>query len=681
MTSGVTWYNCDGLQMSTAGGWWHAMAVWADSDDNDFDCRLHAVSTGAEDGFGSSLAYSASGYGYLDVVVVNRNQDSTPAWDVGVPAWAGDGSYKAHHAQSSILAFGDSVTVAMGEDVPILLREFYLDAVNHGPVSVTAYGDPADGPLQLVVLNRDFTQGTTVAGSQVGSATSDGSGLARVSSDLTETGWYGIMVYRNQMYGLDARDVTIEISTTPPDLVPATPAGWHSGMVPRPTLDGTPTYCPIPDILYSAPNPTYFNIAAQNLGPVASILPTHYFINGIYGGYVSWGELAPGTLVTYNWAHEHMMNPGRHVLGLRVDGFQDVEETNEDNNTVGEQWIWDPDVFAAADADVRSAPPLTTGGWEDVTNGDILWYNCDGLRMTPSASNYWGAMAILPAAGSDYDLRLHEASTGAKSGFGSSLVGSFEAGTKTEYLLVDYNQVAFENRDVGVLHWSGSGNYRAHAGEAPYLGGSAIGEWGPFAVPAGGLIDMSEFFVDPLGYTVTVENLSGADLGLAVHVSGAEPYQNRLGAVGGSTSGGPGEDEAVTFEVTTGEYYCFVVYREDQGTGEAPYILHIANSLSPVGDDNDLPQVTQMAGAYPNPFNPQTTVAFELARSDHARVLIYDLQGRLIRRLVDQSLSAGRHTAVWEGRDDSGRAVASGIYFARLEASSGGGMTKLVLVK
>ena len=113
-----------------------------------------------------------------------------------------------------------------------------------------------------------------MAGSQVGSAASDGSGLARVSSDLTETGWYGILVYRNQFNGLAARDVTIEISTTPPDLVPATPAGWHSGMVPRPTLDGTPTCCPIPDILYSAPNPTYFNVAAQNLGPVASILPT-----------------------------------------------------------------------------------------------------------------------------------------------------------------------------------------------------------------------------------------------------------------------------------------------------------------------------------------------------------------------------------------------------------------------
>jgi hypothetical protein len=680
VTSGVTYYNCDGLQMPTSGGWWHAMAVWADSDANDFDCRLHAVSTGAEDGFGTSLAYSASGFGYLDAVVVNRNQDSSTAWDVGVPVWAGEGLYKAHHAQSAILAFGDSVTVAMGTDVPVLLREFYLDPVAIGPISVTASGDPLDGPLELVVFNPDFTYGTTTAGSQMGSATSDISGLARVSADVPFGGWYGIMVYRNQLNGLAARDVTIEISTTPPDLVAWTPTGWHSGMVPRPALDGTNVWCPAPVILNSAPNPTYYNVAAQNLGPVPSILPTRVFRDGIYGGYINWGEVSSGGTVSYNWNYEHILSPGRHALGLRVDALQEIEETNEYNNTVGEQWIWDPDVMTPGDTDLRQVPPPTTGGWEDITNGDLLWYNCDGLRLVSSTtSQFWRALAILPEPGSDYDLRLHEPSTGAKSGFDWSLMGSYEAGTRTEYLLVDFNMTAFADYDVGVLFWSGTGSYRAHAGDSPYLG-APIGDWGPLAVPVNGLVDMVEFYFEPASYNVLVENLSGADLGLSVHQSGVGAFQNRLNAVAGATAGGPGEDESLTFSVPDFQYYCLVVYREDQGTDEAPYLLHIASSVSPVGDD-DLPKVTQMAGAYPNPFNPQTTVAFELARDDHARVLIYDLQGRLIRRLVDQALPVGRHTAIWEGRDDSGRAVASGIYFARLEAASGGGMTKLVLVK
>jgi len=93
------------------------------------------------------------------------------------------------------------------------------------------------------------------------------------------------------------------------------------------------------------------------------------------------------------------------------------------------------------------------------------------------------------------------------------------------------------------------------------------------------------------------------------------------------------------------------------------------------------PLRTRLTGAWPNPFNPHTTVAFELARNDHVRLTIYDVQGRTIRNLVDGELPAGRHTAVWQGRDDNGRSVSSGIYFARLQAPRGQGLTKLVLLK
>jgi len=323
---------------------------------------------------------------------------------------------------------------------------------------------------------------------------------------------------------------------------------------------------------------------------------------------------------------------------------------------------------------------VNTAGWSDITTGEVLWYNCDGLRFNGLGGNYWRALAILPQEGSDFDLRLHEIGTGAKDGFGASMAGSYEAGTRTEYLLVDFNTTAWANYDVGVLRWDGAGSYRVHDGDSQYLGDSPLGTWGPFAVPGGGLVDLIEFGMPPETYTVTVENLSGADLGLSVHMGGVEGFQNRLGAIAGAAIAGPGEDEVVSFEVTETQYFCLVVYREDQGSGEAQYQLRIAGTATPVHDDS-LPQTTRMAGAWPNPFNPQTTVAFDLAQADHARVLIYDLQGRVVRRLVDEALPAGRHTAVWQGRDDSGRSVASGVYFARLDAQSGGGMTKLVLVK
>ncbi len=678
ITSGSLFFNCDGLRMPTTVGWWHAMAVWAESDSDDFDCRLHNASTGAQDGFATNLAYSARGAGALDAVVVNLNQVSTLAEDVGVLRYIGDGDYKAYHANSLAMFYGDSITVTMGNDVPILLREFYLDIT--GPMSVTASGDPDDGSVRVVLLHKDFTHGTLTGGNQVGSAWTDASGFARIETDLADAGYYCIMVYRDQSEGLPARDVTLEISTTPADLAPWTPGGWYTGMVPRAATDGTNVWCPAPDTLYSAPDLTYLNVAAQNLGPVPSAIPTQVFRDDIYHGYINWGELPAGATVSYNWSSPFAMSPGRHVLALRTDALNEIEETNESNNTVGEQWIWAPDPMVPGDTDFRVAPPVNTAGWSDITSGEPLWYNCDGLRFNGGGGNYWRALAILPQEGSDFDLRLHEIGTGAKDGFGASLAGSYEAGTRTEYLLVDFNTAAWANYDVGVLRWDGAGTYRVHDGDSQYLGDSPIGTWGPFAVPASGLVDLIEFGLPAETYTVTVENLSGADLGLSVHMGEVEGYQNRLSAVAGAAIAGPGEDEVVTFEVAEIQYFCLVVYREDQGSGEAQYQLRINGTETPVHDDS-LPQVTQMAGAWPNPFNPQTTVAFDLAQADHARVLIYDLQGRVVRRLVDEALPAGRHTAVWQGRDDSGRSMASGVYFARLEAESGGGMTKLVLVK
>ena len=70
---------------------------------------------------------------------------------------------------------------------------------------------------------------------------------------------------------------------------------------------------------------------------------------------------------------------------------------------------------------------------------------------------------------------------------------------------------------------------------------------------------------------------------------------------------------------------------------------------------------------YPNPFNPRTTIRFELPVAGPVRLSIYDVAGRLVRTLVDDSLPQGSHEAVWDGRDATGREVGSGSYLARLE--------------
>ena len=106
------------------------------------------------------------------------------------------------------------------------------------------------------------------------------------------------------------------------------------------------------------------------------------------------------------------------------------------------------------------------------------------------------------------------------------------------------------------------------------------------------------------------------------------------------------------------------------------------NPTSGVGDGEALPRVTHLDRAYPNPFNPSTTIEFALAHAGPTRLEVFDLNGRLVRTLVNENLGSGRHTATWQGRDRLGRAVASGAYLYRLTAPDGTVQSgRMVMVK
>jgi hypothetical protein len=88
-----------------------------------------------------------------------------------------------------------------------------------------------------------------------------------------------------------------------------------------------------------------------------------------------------------------------------------------------------------------------------------------------------------------------------------------------------------------------------------------------------------------------------------------------------------------------------------------------------------------LAAAVPNPFNPMTRLDFEIARSGHVRLRIYDPAGRLVATLVDETLSAGPHHAIWDGRDSSGHQAAAGIYLYRLEIGNFSTTRRMTLIK
>ncbi len=85
--------------------------------------------------------------------------------------------------------------------------------------------------------------------------------------------------------------------------------------------------------------------------------------------------------------------------------------------------------------------------------------------------------------------------------------------------------------------------------------------------------------------------------------------------------------------------------------------------------------------AWPNPFNPLTTLRFDLPVRGRVRLEVYDVAGRLVRTLLDVDLPAGSHQAVWDGKDERGMGIASGSYFARLQTNSRGETVQMNLVR
>lgn len=101
---------------------------------------------------------------------------------------------------------------------------------------------------------------------------------------------------------------------------------------------------------------------------------------------------------------------------------------------------------------------------------------------------------------------------------------------------------------------------------------------------------------------------------------------------------------------------------------------------SGVGDD--VPgAVGIQVSVHPNPFNPTTSIRFEVPVAGHVSVQVFDLTGRLVRTLVDGSLDAAPQVVPWDGSDDAGQRVASGAYYCRVTTLSGAATAKMMLLK
>jgi hypothetical protein len=132
-----------------------------------------------------------------------------------------------------------------------------------------------------------------------------------------------------------------------------------------------------------------------------------------------------------------------------------------------------------------------------------------------------------------------------------------------------------------------------------------------------------------------------------------------------------------------GEHSFFVRASNDCGPGESSdtCVITLPTDIEDEGQSAGLPREFALGQNYPNPFNPETRIDFALPRSSRVHLEIVNMLGRTVRVLVDRRMPAGHHSVIWDGADESGKIVSSGVYFYRMKAGSFSTSRKMLLMR
>ncbi|MBU78482.1 MAG: hypothetical protein CMG28_03535 [Candidatus Marinimicrobia bacterium] len=119
----------------------------------------------------------------------------------------------------------------------------------------------------------------------------------------------------------------------------------------------------------------------------------------------------------------------------------------------------------------------------------------------------------------------------------------------------------------------------------------------------------------------------------------------------------------------------------DVSATNGPFTLTIDGSKLNVNEGDLIPETFALHANYPNPFNPSTTISYDLPEQAQVTLKVYDMLGKQIKTLVNQSQDAGNRTAVWNGTDNLGRQVSAGVYLYQIQAGEFSQTRKMLLLK
>ena len=110
-------------------------------------------------------------------------------------------------------------------------------------------------------------------------------------------------------------------------------------------------------------------------------------------------------------------------------------------------------------------------------------------------------------------------------------------------------------------------------------------------------------------------------------------------------------------------------------------ILRWSRHTGVVSASSRAPREFHISACYPNPFNEQTRIVFSVPALSKASLVVFDAAGRIVRTLLFRTIGAGKHTVLWDGRDDAGHALPSGLYIVRLSTGDWAAIRKVMLVR
>ena len=188
-------------------------------------------------------------------------------------------------------------------------------------------------------------------------------------------------------------------------------------------------------------------------------------------------------------------------------------------------------------------------------------------------------------------------------------------------------------------------------------------------------------YLDPVVVDVQVAPTNcGSITSLVANLSALPPGNDAVfTSVPGNTSG------TLTWQPTTSDHGDFFVTFQAAGknpnaTDAKRTIIHLPG-VSSVDQTEGTKPAFALWQNRPNPFNPATTIRYSVPAQTHVRLIVYDIAGRAVARLVDRAESPGAHEVHWLGENDQGQPLASGVYACRLTAAFGAVTRRLVLAR